>query len=176
MSTPITKYVKDAALLLFRDQFNGLMTSVAPEYGIDSFSVDWSDASQQFFLANVTPDNMEESDNVIYPMVTLHGVRSRNTHESMQRIFSGPVELALSFYLTTKTEEAGNAGSELEITCDAIEDACNLLLTNGNWPQGYGATNAVCLPPACERGPLEEAAEGWRQQIEFALRFTVDTN
>lgn len=176
MSTPITRYVKAAALELFTDMFNGVMTQVAPEYGIEAFQVDWSAISQQFFQSAVSPDDMEESDNLVYPMVTLHGVRSRNTHESMGRIFSGPVDVALSFYVTTDIEEAAAGAAVLEITCDAIEDACNILLNDGNWPQHYGASNAVCLPPACDRGPVQEGGKSWRQQIQFSMTFTVDTN
>ena len=75
-----------------------------------------------------------------------------------------------------KAASAGKAGPALEALCNAIEETCNNMFYNGNWPQGYGASSAVCNPPACTRAHLEQAGEMWRQAIVFNLVFTLDTN
>jgi hypothetical protein len=179
MSTPITKYVQDATLLLLGHPTNGFNASlavVAGSYSVQPVTINWGVGSMQFFAANLHPDDLDESTPSKYPMVFLHGVQSRNTHESLGRKFSGQVQLQLTFWLTHKAASASKAGPALEALCNAIEETCNNLFYNGNWPQGYGASSAICIPPVCTRAQVEQAGEMWRQAIGFNLVFTLDTN
>ena len=175
----ITKYATDALLLLLghpTNGFNASLASVAGSYGIQPVTINWGPGSPQFFPVNLHPDDLEESTVSKYPMAFLCGLRSQNTHESHGRKFSGPVELRLSFWLTSKASSIVKAASALESLCSAIEEACNNMFWNGNWPQGYGASSSVCNPPMCTRGEVEQAGEMWRQAIVFNLVFTLDTN
>lgn len=180
MSTPITPYVKDALIFLLQDPvegFNILMTTVAPKYGIQPVSIDWTfPGSKQFFPCDVTPDEVQASSPFKYPMAMLYGMSSDNTHESMGRNFSGPILLGLDFWLTSKATNLVKAGMTLENTCGALEEVCNQMLYNGNWPQLYGATNAVCLPPKFSRGRIEKGGEEWRQRCSMTMNFTADMN
>lgn len=175
----ITKYVKDATVLMLGHSaqgFNKTLADVSVTYALEPLAINWNPGGPQFFQANLTPDDLDESTPSKYPMVFMYGVRSQNTHQSMGRTFSGQVELALIFWLTHKASSAGKAGSALEALCDAIEDTCNSLFTNGNWPALYGAASSVCLPPSCARSSLEAEGEGWRQSLVFRLVFTLDKN
>lgn len=179
MSTPITKYVQDATLLYLGHAakgFNASLAVVTASYGIQPITIDWTESSLQFYPAYGTPDDLDKSTASKYPMVFLHGVRSRNTHESMSRNFSGQVEMVLAIWLTHKAVSFGKAGRALDLMCSAVEQACNDMFRDGNWPQGYGATNAVCMPPACTRTRAEPEGEGWRQAVIFNMVFTLDTN
>jgi hypothetical protein len=161
---------------LLNNSFNSTLAGLAGSYGITAFTVDWSAASLQFFQFNGDPDELEQTSASKYPMVFMHAVRSQNTHESLGRNFSGPVEVELTFWISHLATQVIKAGPALETTCNVIEDACNLLFTNGNWPQLYGATNAICMPPTCVRGRVEKAGQSYRQAIQFNLVFTLDTN
>lgn len=175
----ITKYVQDATKLFLGHPtkgFNTTLATVAASYSIQPITIDWGVNSIQFFPAYLTPDDLDESTPSKYPMAFLHGVRSRNTHESHGRNFSGPVELALTVWVTHKAASAGKAGPALDLLCSAIEETCNTMFTDGNWPQGYGASSAVCEPPPCTRTRVEQEGEMWRQAVIFNMVFTLDTN
>jgi len=175
----ITSYVQAATLLYLSDPvngFNSVMAGLAGSYGIQPITIDWTPAGMQYVPAYLTPDDVDESSPVKYPMVFLHGLGSRNAHLSRGRKFSGPVSLRLAFWMDHKASRASVAGPALESMCSAVEETCNNLFWNGNWPQLYGAGNAVCDPPASLRTPLEQAAKMWRQGTIYDLVFTLDTN
>lgn len=179
MGSPITQYAKDAMVLYLEHGakgFNASLAAVASAYHIEPFKIDWGPDSIQFFPIFGTPDDLEESDIAKYPMAFLYGVRSRNTHESHGRKFSGPVELTFSIWVTHKASKFSKAARALDAMCSAVEEACNNMFHDGNWPQLYGASRAVCLSPAFTRLQPEPEGEGWRQGVVLNMVFTLDTN
>jgi hypothetical protein len=176
----ITQYVADATALYLGHAsrgFNAIFATVAAAYRVDPIVINWTPSgSLQFFQAFGTPDDLDESSASKYPMVFLYGAGSQNTHESLGRQFAGPVRMTLTFWVTHKAAAFSKAAPVLERVCNAIEDTCNQLFTDGNWPQRYGATNSVCLPPACTRSRVEGEGEMWRQAVSFNMVFTLDTN
>lgn len=173
----ITKYVRDATRLYLADPnqgFNPKLATMVAAYGIQPVTIDLSLTSKQYFEAWLTPDDLDESTPSKYPMVFNHGMDSDNTHDSMPRTFSGQVHTGLAFWFTSKATDIRKSGPELEYTLDATEDAINQLFTNGNWPQLWGAANAICSRLSARRGRLEAGGEMSRQSILFPLTFQVD--
>jgi len=173
----VTKYVRDATRVYMADPtncFNPRFAQVASSYSVPVITVDWTPASKQYFEAWLTPDDLDDSTPSKYPMVFNHGMGSDNTHDSLPRTFSGRVETGLAFWVTTKATDVRKATTELEYTLDAIEDVVNQMFTNGNWPQLYGAPNAICARIPAQRGRFEKGGEMSRQSILFRLTFQVD--
>ncbi|MDE2103018.1 MAG: hypothetical protein KGL39_37585 [Patescibacteria group bacterium] len=173
----ITQYVLDATRLRLADPATGFNATVAQAlqaYGLPALSIDWSDSSTQYFEAFLGPDDIDDSTPSKYPMVFLHGLASDNAHDAKPRAFSGTVEVALSFWLTERATDARKAGKALERKCSAIEDAINALFADGNWPQLWGAQNALLVRYPSQRSRIEIGAEHWRKSILFRLTFQVD--
>lgn len=174
MSTLITRYVRAAAKAYLADPtsgFNATLASIAATHGVTAFTIDWSATSKQFWEAYLTPDDVDESAASKYPMAFLHGVASDNSHDSLPRTFSGSVDLALAFWFT---DRATSAPRTLEPLCDAVEDAVNAMFADGNWPQLWGASNAVMVRCPSQRARLDTGGEHWRASIVFRLTFQVD--
>lgn len=175
----ITKYVQAATVAFLGDPnngFNPILASVSGAYNVAPFTIDWTPNSLQFTQAYMDVDDAEDSAAMKYPHVFLYGAQSQNIHESMGRLFSGRVVLDLSFWFTHKATSYRVAGPALENLANLVEDTSNRLFSNGNWPQGYGASSAICVPPAMVRDRVRHAGEMWRQAFTFRMVFTLDTN
>jgi len=136
--------------------------------------MNWDPEGGQYFPFWSAPDQMDDSTPSVYPMVFVYGRSSFNTHRSMNRVFSGTVEIGLDFWVSSPGSTLLQAGLTLETTITAIEEASNDLFYDANWPQSWGAYKCVCMPPAFNRGPIQPNGQEWRQNSRQALRFTLD--
>ncbi|MGE5568543.1 MAG: hypothetical protein ACM3S5_05835 [Rhodospirillales bacterium] len=172
----ISRRVREAVVRRLADPstgFNMKLAAVAYAYGIQPFSIDWTANSKNFFRGFVDPNDVDESTPSRYPLVMLYSMTSSNDHDSMPRLFSGKVVLGLDFHITWR---AGNALKNFEDLGDAIEDAVYAVFSDGNWPQTWGAANAVQVAIALTKRPVEMGGESWRQSLMFRLTFQVDTD
>ena len=173
----IGRSVREAAARLLADPtagFNTRLAALASTYGIQPFSIDWGTASKNFFRGFLDPNDVDESTPSRYPLVMLYSTGSSNDHDSMSRVFSGPVVLGLDFHVTWR---AAGALRNFEDLGDAIEESVYAVFGDGNWPQLWGAAFAVMAGIALVKGPVESGeGEHWRQSLSFRLTFQVDTN
>lgn len=152
--------------------FNANLESVASDYGIAPFVIDWSDKSKQFFQGFLAPDDLDETTASKYPMVMLFAINSANQNFQKFALFSGVVVIGLDFHLSWRATNAKN----FEDLSDAVEDAAYATL-NGTDFQAWGApTVAFNGEVQMQKRPLEMAGEHWRQTISFRLTFQVDTH
>lgn len=172
----ITKKVRDAVRTRLADPvggFNAHLAAVAPTYGVQAFTIDWTAASKRFFQGFLNPDDVDQSAVSNYPLVMLYGLSSGNENRQKFSLFSGTVALGLDFHLTWR---AGNALRNFEDLCDAVEDAVYRTFNDPAWAASYGAPLAYNGEIVLSRRPIELAGEHWRQTILFRLTFQVDTD
>ena len=166
---------REAVLLRLADTttgFNANLAAVASAYGVQSFAIDWSDSSKNFFRGFLDPNEIDESTASRYPLVMLYSVASANRNFQKFTLFSGDVTLGLDFHITWRPT---NALKDFEDLGDAIEDAVYATL-NGTDFQAWGAPLTYNGEASLSKQPLELAGEHWRQTLSFRLTFQVDTN
>ena len=162
--------LRDAILRRLRETYRETMASVAAEYGVAPVQIDLSPQSRQVFQGQLTADQVDETVAARYPLLIIYAVSSANEHSQMPAAFAGVVTIAVEWHLSYR---GGNAPRDSETACDVVEDAMYRIFQNGNWPQLYGAGNAVMFGIECARSPIDMAGEHWRQTVRFTLQFEV---
>ena len=170
----ISKKVRDAVRLKLSDSasgFNPVFASVAPTYGVNAFTVDFSERSPQFFQAFVHPDEIDESTPSKYPLMCLYTLRCVNRNEQKFSLFSGDVLIGIDVHLTWRN---ARVLPDFESLADAVEEAVITLFND----------DALITPPSVaynggislDRSTVTMAGEHWRKTLSFRLAFEVHTN
>src|SRR4051794_30540442 len=176
MNSEYSQQVRDRVIAQLSDGtlgFNAHIAAIAADYGIQPFTLNFSEGSNNFFETNIDPDEIETSSPLKYPLATLCTLSSENIHRSMYQTFSGAVNMALTIYITwpvprvpQNTERLANA-----VEAAMIRTFCNpQAMGNFTGPVTY---NRVL---GASRAPVQIGGEHWRQPLRFTLSFQLDTN
>lgn len=147
-------------------RFNTLLATVAPDYGVQPFTINFTDVprSPNFFLGQLDPGELEETTVYKLPLMALYSVQSGNQTLNKPAFFSGVVRIGLDVWLSWR---GGNAYQDFESLGDAVEDVMN---TISNELANLGLVARMGL----DRGPLKPAEQqNWVQLLRFSFLFEV---
>ncbi len=168
----VSQKVTDAVLARLSSSTSGYnvgMEAQTINYGIPSTfaQIDWSPQTQNFFLAQVNPDLLEQTSIFKYPLACLYTLESGQTGEQRFTQFSGIVRCVFELYLSWKAIK-GLQNHEAYANCveDVVYDVINRV-ENQNWGKPLVYNGNI----QCRRGPLQFAAENWRQRVAFSMMF-----
>lgn len=143
----------------------------APNYGIPTtyLNIDWSATSKNFFLGQWSPDMFEQTSICTYPLTCLYILQSRQTGEQRFNQFSGNIQCVFDMWLSWK-QITGRIPFENYVNCieDVVIDVMNRV-ENQNWGKPLVYNGNI----ECRRGPLQFAAENFRQRLGFSMLFQV---
>ncbi|WP_321471150.1 hypothetical protein [uncultured Paludibaculum sp.] len=150
---------------LLSARFNTLLSTVAPAYGAQPFTIDFLSApkSVNFFWGALDPDDLEETTVYKLPLMTLYSSQSANRHAQKPATFAGVVRMGSDVVLSWR---AGNANQDYEALGDALEEVMNTLadeLAQRNWVVSMGM----------DRGPVRRGQQNWYQVLRFSFMFEV---
>lgn len=130
--------------------------------------------SFNFFQADLTADELDETTNVTYPVITLFATGLVEQNLEKFRLFSGAVTFGLNVFLSWKS---GRALPDFETAIDCVEEA--LLRTFNGSPVSAWATDDQLVyngEISCQRSGLSKATENWYQALASRLTVEVHTN
>jgi hypothetical protein len=140
-----------------------------PEYqSLEPFVIDWGANSTNFFVGQISPEDLAEAEAVSYPCLRLWSEFGTNDNSQKFAIFAGRVDVFLAFDLSWHS-----GVRDLETLADAVEDA---MVRTFNEPaaQTWHPDVVYNGTISWRRSPVvKEGAEGWRQTIIFQLGFDV---
>lgn len=129
--------------------------------------------SLNFFTEDLTPDDLDETTTITFPLVTLSAQGARNTNWQKFGLFSGQLSFQLAFHLLSKTAKATG---QLERLMDLIEEAVYSTFNStdasrAGWSQPAVWTGDI----AVRRSPLiQNGQEEWRKSLVCQLSFHLD--
>jgi hypothetical protein len=135
--------------------------------------VDFSNASRNFFMADITPEDFQSSTAFTWPLVTLFAVSANNQNKAKFHAFSGEVSLGLNVHVTWP---GTRALVEMENVCDAIEEsvfACFNAKAIAEWALQADTRLVYNGDLTFQRGQIKRAAESWRQDLYGRLALDV---
>lgn len=150
--------------------FNVTIAAACAAYAVPSFfTLNFSGTSQNFFLGQLDPDELEQSSPFKYPMACLYSIESQSTQIQKFNKFSGAVRAVLDCYVTWKSAKViQNFDRYASIVEDTIVDVINRE-RNQNWPYPVVYNGNLHV----KKGPVRFAGENFRQQIAGAMDFEV---
>lgn len=173
---PYRKRVRDAVFRILSNEttgFNARMATLAQEYGVEPFEIDFSLSSTNFIQSavGVDTDNFAYSQMFPRPLgISLYTVGVVNTKDQNSGFFSGQVECRIDCYLqfSAKLREGLDTieGGNTEDTLDAIEEALLLSLHDDLAAWGDVVYN---LDVTTSRGALKTTGDGWQQRLSVVL-------
>lgn len=160
------KRIRDAAVALLAASFNTKLQALAIDYGIVPFEIDWtSDDSRSFAQCFIEPDQVEASQILDFPGVTIYTTEAEDTGEPRGVPFYGAVILAIDFYVRLRLGVERNT----EDLMDAVEDAVMSILNDPavTWPPGvlFGRKTKAA------RNSVQPLSDGFQQLIRIESQF-----
>lgn len=141
----------------------------APTYGLppDLLNVNWTPQSKNFAFGQVTSDIMEKTGIFTYPFCCLYILETAQTGEQRFNQFSGAIRCLFEVFLSWRSIK-GMQNYEAYPNCveDVVFDVINRK-ENQNWGSPLVYNGNI----QCRRGPLEMAAENFRQRLTFHMLF-----
>ncbi len=152
------------------DGFNARLAINAPAYNLPIFfQIEWTGTSQNFFFAQINPDMLEQTGIFKYPMACMYIQESGQTGDERFHQFSGVVRCIFEVYLSWKNIR-GKQNHEAYANCveDVVYDVIQRV-ENQNWAMPLVYNGMI----QCRRGPLQFAAENFRQRVGFSMVFQI---
>ncbi len=139
-----------------------------------AFTIDFtSPTSKNFFMGQMTPDQVQGTSAFTYPLVRLWAKAGANKNAQKFQRFAGPVRVYGAVDLSNKLFKSARLIHDSETWGDAIigtmVETFNGPAVQYPWMQAVVYDGTI----AWERGPLEENASNWRQTITFIWNFEV---
>jgi hypothetical protein len=151
--------------------FNPRLATVAAGYGTTPWSIDFSDASQNFLFGRVDPVALDKSSSLTYPLVTLDTQRSLQTNLVKFAVFAGPIYAVIDVHHSWDESEAiADFASYVDATEDAMVGTLNDQ-TYQTWPGNLLWNGKV----STNRGNVTMGGYHWRQTMTFVLEFNLVT-
>ncbi|TAL08406.1 MAG: hypothetical protein EPO02_13055 [Nitrospirae bacterium] len=151
--------------------FNAKHAEAAAAHGALPVTVNWSANSKQLFQSFLSPDAIEDTTAIAWPVVCVYAARALNRNRSKYNVFSGEVHIYVDIHLASKSSSAPRA---FEIEMDAIEDA---LIASLNSEPDWGGDDIVYAGDIeFQRLPLTKASANWRQTTRARLTLEIDAN
>jgi hypothetical protein len=151
--------------------FNATFVENATAHGIpaDYISIDFDpQTTKNFAFAYLEPDAIEQSMTASFPFATLYCMESDNLRGDPQKFssFSGIVRIVFEVFLSWKPILGKAVRFDRYGSCveSAVVDVINRV-ENQNWGHPLAYNGNI----QCRRGPLQFAAENWRQRISFSI-------
>ena len=153
--------------------FNPLFIQQATAYGVPPTyaQFDFTDASKNFIIGQVDPDQYETTGEIGYPFGCLYVLESANTNLTKFSTFSGMVRVILDVYLSWGPIR-GIPNFEKYCNCveSAVISAMNLWERQASFIKPLSYNGVV----QCRRGPAVFGGENWRQKLGFSFMIEVD--
>jgi hypothetical protein len=133
--------------------------------------IDWTPEARQFFQAQISFEDLVDSDNPATPCVFLYTVGSENQNRSKFQIFAGEIEVRIDIEIEVK----GTAAPEtFEDYADLVEESI-IRCFNSPWDETAGGTNVTYNGRfKAERSAVkQDDADAWRQTISANFIFGV---
>jgi hypothetical protein len=150
--------------------FNANLQAVASTYGIEPWEVDWDpDASANFMIGQILPDQVEESVAFTYPFTTVDTGVVASDNRVVSAVFAGGIAMIVDIHISTRNESLPRSLTPLS---QAIEDAFfetvnNLdeigvylsqqLTYNGKW--------------TLQKSTAQMSGQNWRRTLRFTATF-----
>ena len=168
MALQYRKRVRDAAIGFLADPgtgFNPKFYALADIYGVAAFEIDFSPDSRNFAQCFVDPDNVEKSQLLDFPGVTVYTTEAEDIGEPRGLAFFGNVILAVDFYVRLREGAERNT----EDLMDAVEDAVLSALNDpsNDWPPGVLFSRITKV----DRQSVQPLADGFHQLIRIESKF-----
>lgn len=169
------KKVRDAVFALLAANFNSTLGSLASAYGIVPFTLDFTNASDNFLVAALDPRNIElcglqwseemNAGGCLYTSDVL------NDGDPKQFNIAAKLFAHVDLYVRQRT---GIEGSDTEDQFDAIEEAVVAIMQNlsNAWPGGVIYTRNF----AAAREYLIPLSDGFATRIPMKFLFEVYVN
>lgn len=170
----ISKFVRDALkaqLSAGGTGFNDRLQALAGAYEIEPWTVDWTADSTNFLFGLISPEKIEGSGVLTYPLVTIDTVRSQNTNRVKFATFAGPVTAVIDVHHSWSEE---SALQDFASFVDATEDAMVAALNDQDaqtWPGNLLWNGQV----AAQRGQIVMGGMNWLQSLRFICNFELIT-
>jgi hypothetical protein len=166
-----SKAARDLAAARLADEttgFNAKLADVAEAYSMAPFEIDFSEESDNFFVGQVSPEDIADTTEYSPPLIGIYTERSFGPPKQKGRSWSGEVWVRVT---VVGEWEQDRANVNFEAWADMVEDAMVSVFDmqkplDGNGAQWMGQMDM-------DRGAVVKAGANWRQAMNFLLRFQV---
>lgn len=172
----ISKYVREAVRTQLADAtvgYNARLESVAESYGIEDVKdkrINFAKDSTNFLFGRISPDALEQSSVLTYPLMTIASVRCQNTNRVKFATFSGGVQVVIEVHHSWPDSAViGDFDSEVDATEDVVI-ACLNAQNAQAWPPNLGWNGQV----AATRSGIRMGGYGWLMTIQFLCTFELN--
>lgn len=146
--------------------FNKNLQIVAPTYGIEPWEVDWDpDASANFMIGQILPDQVEESVPFTYPFTTVDTGAVASDNRVVSAVFAGSIALVVDIHISTRNESLPRSLTPLS---QAIEDAFFATVNNldeiGTYLSAQLTYNGKWT---MQKSTAQMAGQNWRRTLRF---------
>jgi hypothetical protein len=170
----ITKFSQTAVDAVYariidaNDGFNATMAAAAPLYDLEPFmTLKLTTGAQNFFMAYIDPDQLEESTPFTYPMSCLYSLESNQIGTQKFTKHSAQVKVVWDIHISWRSDKL-NINFESYANCveSIIGDVINRK-ENQNWPFPLVYNGGLHI----RKGPVKFAGQNTRQQVGAAMLF-----
>lgn len=167
LRTQMETYLADATT-----GFNATYIATAPTYSVLATSViDFTGAGHNYFRAQVDPETLGRGGTISYPVMCLYGTTGESINDQKFQLFSGPVTLVIDYHISWKQN---HVQFDFESVPDCVEDTM-IQIANRTANQTWDFETVYNGNIGWVRGPVKQAASGFRQSLRFSMRFEVET-
>ncbi len=170
----ITKRVRDIVRERLQSS-NGLNAQLATYFADHALAdppvVNWDIEARQFFEANISFDDLVESDSPSTPCVFLYSTGAQNQNRVKFRNFAGQVTMRVDVVIEN---EATRAPETMENYADLVEEALICCLNAHSWAEVQSGGVAYNGQIETERtAAVTVNSSNWRQVVSAILTFEV---
>jgi hypothetical protein len=167
------KVVRDAIRACLDGGFNASLNALSAAYGVPPFAIDFSDASTNFLMGRVRPEDLdlsrltEERGLTIYTEDLQGNLLDRRPHNVR---FAGAMVGGIDFFIRTYD---GMEPFDSEGPLEMVEDAVLELLNAYRWPISAAASVSYQRGELCSRDRDIPLADGYAQKLTIQAQFLV---
>lgn len=145
--------------------FNPTFVAIAAVYGVTPFAIDWSISSRNFAQCFVAPENIEASQILDFPGVTVYTTDDEDQGEPRGVPYKGDLILSVDFYVRLRQGAERNT----EDLMDAVDDSVISVINNPavTWTPGI----LFSRRSKGTRNPLQPLSDGFHQLVRREFQF-----
>jgi hypothetical protein len=145
--------------------FNANLTAVANTYGVDAFTVDWSNTSSNFMIGQIDPNLLEQSSSFTYPFVTIDTATVTDDGRVVSAVFAGTIALIVEVHIAQETEDFPRLLVPLG---QAVEDAFFATVNNQSQLGTYmSALLTYNGKWTLQKSSIQMSGNNWRRTLRF---------
>lgn len=175
------KQCRDALVASLADGtsgFNAVLAGIAPSYGINAFTLQFSLPSPNVVFGYLDDEEVQVSQIFEFPGAIIYSTESVNERSLKPARFSGFVNQYIVFYLRYRKFDDEDLmvnqpdfDGDFEKFPDAVEDAINSALESGRSIMAGYRVNMENY--RADRGPIQSLGDGHVQVLTFTLGMVV---